>query len=361
MCLFLVVLAIQYVAAVPASFNQTLAVSTNTTLYSFFAIGPIQPLNLLVSSASAGAGSSVVINSFTNTPLAGIPISASGSVVVNNGLPAGYAAFSAPGFSAVGAGLIINMTADIDGRANALLVISPTVLAQVNASLFASFRPLTFDASTQSYIELPANQYNASASGGIQIYTTRSVVLVFSVRNTADIFINITNSAIAYANLVANTTTTFAFYEGTRVAFTLYNITAAAGTFAIRASSNAVNTAGNIVISSVYSLNHSAGANAQVNAQFRYDTAQSSVSLNAGIIANSAWYVYNGTWIRQSSSVSSGVVIYNSNHFSDWSVQSTGNSSSSTTTTSGGSGGSSTTGASSKMSSVFTTLLKALF
>jgi len=311
------------VFAIPASYNQELAVNTTAQSYTFLTT-PINTygFELLVSSSSAGANSRAVVSNFVNLPI----IAPSGAVTANNGLPAGYINLGLAS-AGIGYGLSINFTSDIDGNVDARITIVPSLIASINASLFGDFRPLYFNASANAYYELPANQYNISATGGISIFTRTSINFVLAVRNPFPLAISITNNAVVYANLVANTAASFAIAEATGTALYIYNLTtASAGTVSIRISANsqsqsAAVSSNNVLLSGIYSFNHSSGSN--VNAQLSFTA---SPQYSASVVANADWYVFsNGAWVRQDSSVSGNVVTYNTDHFSDWSVQSSPN------------------------------------
>eukprot|EP01088_Endostelium_zonatum_P001759 TRINITY_DN1210_c0_g2_i1.p1 TRINITY_DN1210_c0_g2~~TRINITY_DN1210_c0_g2_i1.p1 ORF type:complete len:384 (-),score=84.75 TRINITY_DN1210_c0_g2_i1:45-1103(-) len=327
--LFAVVLLIASLvcaSGIAATFNQRLQVNSTATSYTFFTNPLGYGFELLVSSANANANSAAVVSNWASLPIF-LP---SGAIAANGGLPVGYINLGVLP-TGVGAAIAVNFTAELEGNVNARLYFPPSLIASVNASILANIRPLWFNASTNQYYEVPTNQFNISSTGGIVIYTSNSINIVLAIRSPIPIAISIANNAVIAANIVANIAASFAVNEGTRAALYIWNLTASAGTVSIslsansQAGSNAV-AANNVLVSNIYTFNHSAGANANVNANLQYDISQSGRTYNATIVANAAWYTWtNGAWVRQSSSVNGNVVVYNTNHFSDWSVQSNTN------------------------------------
>jgi len=345
---------------IATSFNQTIFVNTTATTYPLiYAPGVGNAMDVTVSSSNAVAGSSnVIVSTVATLPNVGF----NGQAAINGGFPAGYSTFASGQLSLstyTGAALYVYVSSDISGTANVTLSIGALVTGSVNTSILVNFRPLTFDARSNTYYELPANQYT-STTAGIRIYTNVSLYLIFAIVNPTPVILNLANNAIVSANIVANRSASFAIAEGTRTALYIYNVSAEAGTLTVSVATNVTTStvaAGLGLISSFYRFTHSAGGSAVHSAQLTYDASQSGFTLNANLIANLAWYLYeNGAWAKQQSSVSGSVVTSVAAHFSDWSVQSS-NSTASVTSNNGGS----TTGSASSLNSFFGGFLKCLF
>lgn len=225
-------------------------------------------------------------------------------------------------------GYDISATATVGSNANFVIDITTPSVHQ-HAVLVAQgmiLHILYFDLAAQTYTALPPESFFIDpATSRVTFIATLAGRYFLSYRASL-VTVNLNVPVL----VAARSNQTFSLGEGSyNNTVRIENLDCEAGSVTFSESVNAtieLNAVakGKSVVSKVYTFSHSAGENAVHSARLVFDTTQSDVFKLATKIENTtlAWYTYiSSAWQVQGGSVQGSLVVYDTTHFSDWSVQ----------------------------------------